>query len=234
VNPSTRPASRLPYRLASADDHPGWTLGFLFCFLLGWWGFLSFWGYGLVRSHLQGSQAWANAPGNIQRLLWTQTIFFFLLAVAGVVLLVAFLRQLYVTLGHKQARVEVSAQPLHPGEKFELFVSLSGPLKLKGLRVLLVCQEEASSGKEDDVHTETRRVAEVEVARKEAFTITRAFPYEVRRVVQVPARAMHSFEAKHNKVRWLVVVSGEAAGWPKFEHRFPVIVYPAPADRRQG
>jgi hypothetical protein len=230
---STGKPTRLRYQLASADHHPGWTLAFLFFFMLVWCGISSFWGYGVVRSHLQGSPVWEMAPVNPQRILWAQTIFFIPFVLGGVMLVGAFLRQLYVTLGHKRARVEVSAQPLHPGEKFDVFLSLSGPLKLKGLRVLLVCQEEASYGEGTNVRTETRRVVEEEVVRRDAFAIARHFPYEVQRVVQVPAGAMHSFEAKHNKVRWLVIISGEAAGWSNLEHSFPVIVYPAPADRGQ-
>jgi hypothetical protein len=226
VAPSDKPGTRLRYQLASGDQHPGCTLAFLVCFTLFWCGFISFWGYGLVQTHLKASQALKSVSGG-QGFLWGQMIFFIPFAVAGVVLVGASLRQVYRTLGHTRARVEVSAQPLHPGEKFEVFVSLFGPLNVKGLRVSLVCQEEASYGEGTNVRTETRRVVAVEVLRREAFSISRAFPYEVHQVVRVPARAMHSFEAKHNKVRWLVVVAGEVAGWPNFEHTFPVVVHPA-------
>jgi hypothetical protein len=190
--------------------------------MLVWWAFISVWGYGLAQAHLQAQAAGAG------RRLWFQTIFFVPFALAAVWLVVEVLRHLYLTLAHRQARVEVSAQPLHPGEEFEVFVSQPGPLRLRCLRVCLVCQEEASYGEDSELPTEKRRAEQIEVLREEAFAIGRGFPYEERRAARVPPRAMHSFEAKHNKVRWLVAVAGDVAGGPSFEQLFPVVVHPAP------
>jgi hypothetical protein len=230
VDLSGKPGTMLRYRLTSRDDHPGCMLGCVFFFTLAWWGFISFWGYELVQGHRQDPAAWANAPVWVKGWLWFQTIFFVPFGLAGLWLVGYFLWHLYRTLGHRRAQVEVSAQPLHPGEEFEVFVSQSGPLQLNNLRVVFVCQEEASYGQGTDVRTETRRVEQVEVVREEAFTIARGFPYEIRRTVRVPARAMHSFEAKHNKIRWLVVIAGDVAGWPNFERTFPVVVHPTPGN----
>ena len=38
---------------------------------------------------------------------------------------------------------------------------------------------------------------------------------------------MHSFQSRHNVVRWKLVVRGEAEAWPMFERGFPIVVYPA-------
>jgi hypothetical protein len=230
VSASAETATTLRYRLASGDEHPGCMLAYIFCFMLAWWAFVSFWGYGLVQAHLQGGQAWKNAPVGVKGWVWFQTIFFLPFAVAAVWLLGSFLRQVYRTLGHRQAVVEVSAQPLHPGEEFEVLVCQGGPLHLKRLGVLLVRQEEASYAEGTAVRTETRRAEEVEIVREEDLSIARGFPWQVRRTVRVPPRAMHSFEAKHNKVRWLVILSGDVTGWPSFEQHFPVVVHPAPGD----
>jgi hypothetical protein len=228
VDYSGKPGTMLHYRLMSGDNHPGCMLGCVFCFMLAWWGFISFWGYGLVQGHLQDPAAWANAPVWVKGWLWFQTIFFLPFALAGLWLVGYFLWHVYRTLGHRRSRVEVSAQPLHPGDEFEVFISQFGPLRLKSLRVLFVCQEEASYGQGTNVRTETRRVEEVEVVREEALAIARGFPYQVHCKVRVPARAMHSFEAKRNKIRWLVIIAGDVAGWPSFERTFPAIVHPAP------
>jgi hypothetical protein len=225
VDLSAKPGTTLRHRLASVGEHPGCALTCVVIFALVWCGFVSFWGYGLVQAHLQN---WRNAPALAQGWLWFQTIFFLPFILGGVMLVAHVLRNVYVTLGHRRTRVEVSAQPLHPGEEFEVFVSQSGPLRVKDLRVLFVCQEEASYGAGTDRRTETRRVEELEVARAEAFAIARGVPYEIKRTVRVPVRAMHSFEVEHNKVRWLVVVAGEVVGWPKFEHSFLVVVHPEP------
>jgi hypothetical protein len=230
VASSGKPGTALRYWLASGDDHPGCMLGCVFFFMLGWWGFLSFWGYELAQSHRQDPAAWANAPGWVKGWLWVQTIFFVPFGLAGLWLVGYFLWYVYRTLGHRRSRVEVSAQPLHPGQEFEVFVSQSGPLRLKSLRVLFVCQEEASYGQGTDIRTETRRTEQIEVVYEEAFAIARGFPYEFRRTLRVPARAMHSFQARHHKVRWLVVIAGDVAGWPNFERTFPVVVHPAPGD----
>jgi hypothetical protein len=230
VDSSGQAGTTLPYRLAPGGDRPGCMLAYTFFFMVVWWGFISFWGLGLLQSHRQDPALWKNVPAGMKTWLWFQTIFFIPFGLAGLWLVGSFLRQLYLILGRRRTRVEVSAQPLHLGEAFEVFVSQSGPLQLKSLRVLLVCEEEASYGQGTDVRTETRRTQEEEVVREDAFAIARGFPYEVHREARVPARAMHTFEAKRNKVRWLVVVSGDVAGWSSFERKFPVVVHPAPGD----
>jgi hypothetical protein len=225
---SGKPGGTLPFRLATGEDHPGCALVYTFFFMVAWWAFIGFWGLGLRQAHRQGPQAWAILPAGMQRWLWVQTIFFIPFALAGLWLVGSFLWQAYRAFGRRRVRVEVSAQPLHPGERFELSVWQAGPLQLYNLRVLLVCQEEASCGEGPEAHTETQRAAEVEIVREEAFAIASDFPYEARRAARVPARAMHSFEAKHNKVRWLVVVAGKTTGGRSFEHTFSLVVHPRP------
>ena len=37
---------------------------------------------------------------------------------------------------------------------------------------------------------------------------------------------MHSFRARHNEVSWRLVLQGEAAGKPRLEREFPLVVRP--------
>ncbi|MFQ5577922.1 MAG: hypothetical protein ACE5G8_13140 [Anaerolineae bacterium] len=49
--------------------------------------------------------------------------------------------------------------------------------------------------------------------------------------VQIPPDAMHTFEARRNKIIWLLTLKVEIAGWPDLTHEYPVTVLP---ERAQG
>jgi hypothetical protein len=121
---------------------------------------------------------------------------------------------------------EVTPHPLFPGEPYQIFLSWRGPLRLRSLTVALVCEEEATYRQGTDTRKETRRVHYEEVARQEGLLIDRDFPWEFRHQSRLPAGAMHSFEAGHNKVSWMIRVEGDVPGRPRLRHDFPLAVYP--------
>ena len=98
---------------------------------------------------------------------------------------------------------------------------------MKALALLLVAEEEATYRQGTDTRCETRRVCQRKVFRRENFEIGGGLPFEAQCELEVPARAMHSFKAEHNEIRWKLIVKGELVGWPAYERDFPVIVYPA-------
>jgi hypothetical protein len=56
-------------------------------------------------------------------------------------------------------------------------------------------------------------------------------PFEIARgelAVSIPDDTMHSFAGDHNKVVWVVRVSGEVPGWPDVNDEFPVEIHPLP------
>jgi hypothetical protein len=94
------------------------------------------------------------------------------------------------------------------------------------LELWLVCEEEATFTQGTDVRTEVREVFRQLCFERRDFSIEPAAPLNEACNVTVPAAAMHSFQSRHNAVRWRLVVRGASAGWPEFARGFPVVVYP--------
>jgi len=100
-------------------------------------------------------------------------------------------------------------------------------MKMNRLRLLCVCEEQASRSGGGDSRTETRRVYEEEVLARDQFELQPSVLLEARAELRLPRGAMHSFLAEHNQVRWKLVVRGDIAGWPTFEREFPIVVQPS-------
>jgi len=123
--------------------------------------------------------------------------------------------------------VEISDHPLRPGGRYRLYVSQGGPLKVNSLAVSLVSTESARYRQGTNAHTDTKMVRREVLFLNEGFQIERGMPFEARTEFSVPTGVMHSFEGGNNKVEWKLLVNGDIAGWPDFEHEFPVLVLPA-------
>jgi len=154
-------------------------------------------------------------------------------ALAGIALIVVFFRQLLVTTGVGPTTVEISDHPLHPGQRCRLRVSQSGRLKFNSLKVMLVCEEEATYRQGTNTRAETWEVHRQEVSHHEHFEVKRGVPFEDECELAMPAGAMHSFRAEHNEIHWKVVVQGDADGWPDYERSFPVVVRPGNGETRR-
>ena len=141
-------------------------------------------------------------------------------------LLFFFLRQLRLVRGVGPTVVEVSAFPLVAGEPARLYLGQSGALRVKALRVTLVCEESATYRQGTDTRTEKRSVYRADVCRADDFAIEKDRPFEARGELAVPGTAMHSFKADHNEVRWELVVEAELAGLPKYRQEYPLVVRP--------
>jgi hypothetical protein len=208
------PGTRLRFRLPIGTS-PGWALFgvLLACVLCN--GIVSVFATSAVRGHLVGEPD------------WLLTLFTVPFVLAGIGLIVFFIRQLLLTTGIGPTLVEISDHPLHPGQQCRLIVSQSGRLKVNSLEVLLVCEEAATYRQGTDTRTETREVYRRELLRHEDFKVRHGLPFEAECELAVPPAAMHSFKADHNEVNWKLVVRGDAAGWPDYRRAFPVIIHPA-------
>jgi hypothetical protein len=107
-----------------------------------------------------------------------------------------------------------------------LFLSQTGRLRLHWLEVLLACDEEATYRHGTNTRTETHRVYQQSVFRRDRFDDQQGMPFTARFAAEVPPGAMHSFKSGHNEIHWKFVVRGRVAGWPDFQRAFPVIVRP--------
>ena len=208
-NPGTRLAYRLPI-----DASPGWNLFGTLLACLFWNGIVA---VGWVS--VMGD--WRENNGG-----WFPALFLLPFTLVGLGLIYYFLRQWMITTGVGATRIEISAHPLYPGNEYEVFLSQEGRLKMNSLEVLLSCHEQAIYRQGTDTRTATECVHQESVYRRDAFEVRPGIPFEDRCKIRVPAEAMHSFKSDHNAVGWYLVVRGDIAGWPDYERKFPLVVYP--------
>lgn len=213
TNVTDSPGTKLAFRLPVAGS-PGWALFARLMACLFWNGIVAVFLVIVVRGFLEGSPSWFLA------------IFVSPFVLIGIGLIVFFLRQLVVTTGIGPTLVEISDQPLHPGGQYRLFLSQTGRLKMNWLELLLVCEEETTYRQGTDTRTETERVCQKPLFRREQLEVAGSRPFEVECQFEVPAGAMHSFKSGHNEIAWKILVKGSPVRWPDFERSFPVIVYP--------
>jgi hypothetical protein len=136
-------------------------------------------------------------------------------------------RQLWLTTVFGPTCVEISDLPLRPGGQYEIFLSQSGRFRLPGVRLCVVCEEEANFSQGTDIRTESHVVYEHPVFCREAVQVEPGYPLEVRSAFRLPPTAMHSFQSAHNAVRWKLLLTSTAPdSAPPFVRSFPLVVYP--------
>ena len=207
------PGTELAYRLPVAGS-PAWTLGLWLTACLIWNGLVSLFAVVAVNS------LWAGDPD------WVLIVFLIPFLVIGIGLIVVFVRQLVLATAIGPTLLEISEQPLGPGRSCGLFLSQTGRLPIHWLEVSLACDEEATYRHGTNTRTETHRVYQQSVFRRERFEVQQGMPFTARFTAEVPAGAMHSFKSAHNEINWRFIVRGRVAGWPDFQRAFPVIVRP--------
>jgi hypothetical protein len=213
TNVTDSPGTTLAFRLPVIGA-PTWTLCAWLVAALLWNGLVSVFVVLVIRSFLRGDPD------------WLLTAFTFPFVLIGVGLIAFFVRQLVITTGVGPTLVEVSEQPLYPGNHYRLFLSQTGRRKLARLELLLVCDEEATFRHGTDTRTETRRVHQQTLFEGDQLEVSGGVPLQTECELAVPAGAMHSFKSAHNEVTWKILVKGSPARWPDFERSFPVLVYP--------
>jgi hypothetical protein len=207
------PGTKLAFRLPIGTS-PGWVLFGWAAACLAYNGVVAIFAWGAIAGHLGGTPD------------WFLTIFIIPFAAIGVWLIVFFVRQLAVNTGIGPTMVEISDQPLYPGERYRLSLTQTGRLKINSLRVWLVCDEEATYRHGTDTRTESQRVYQQVLLDRDRLDLKRGQPFEANCEIELPRGVMHSFKSEHNEVSWKVVVKGQVAAWPDYERCFPVIVYP--------
>ncbi len=208
------PGTKLRYRLPIGTS-PGWALFGTLLACLGWNGIVGAFLVMAINGHL------ADTPD------WGMTIFLIPFVLVGTFLAVALIRQLLLTTGVGPTQVELSDHPLHPGNRYEVFISQSGRLPLDALELELCCEEQATYREGTNTRTEMRGVYAKQLYCGERLKVYRSAPFQMTCELVVPPGAMHSFKSEHNSVTWRLVVQGRVAGWPSYRRDYPVIVYPA-------
>ena len=140
-----------------------------------------------------------------------------------------FLRQLREAAGVGATIVEISDNPLCPGDHYRLYVVQYGNLRLRRLRVMMVCEEESIFRQGTDVRTDRHVAHELIICNEKNVSIDPKGAWEREFDMLVPEEAMHSFRSPHNAVHWKIIVQGESRPWPSFCRSFPVVVHPSHA-----
>lgn len=209
---TSSPGTTLAFRLAAQS--PAWGLLAFLLACLFWNGIFSVLLTVVVRSHVAG-----NAE-------WFLTAFTIPLGVVGVLLVWGFFRHLREVTRVAPTIVEISDHPLRPSKEYELYVAQPGPLELERFRVLVVCEEEATYSQGTNSRTMQRRVYQDELFHREGLRIPAGTMFETRCRLRLPPRAMHSFQSRHNQIRWKVLVEGATPRHPFFERGFTIHVHP--------
>jgi hypothetical protein len=123
-------------------------------------------------------------------------------------------------------RVELSAHPLHPGERCRVYFALPGPIQLHELEVELSCEEKVKYQEGSDTRAENCLVHSHQILARDTLTIEKGSLFEFQQDIQIPPGAMHSFEAGRNQIDWKITVSAATDGWVHLWVDYPLIVQP--------
>jgi len=203
----------LAFRLPS--ERAGWQLPALLAGSVVWNGVVAVFVTMAVQGHMAGEPD------------WLQTFFLAPLVFVGLGLIVMLVRTALIGTGIGPTIAEISEHPLLPGGSYQVFVYQPGRLSVKLLRILLVCEEQATYRQGTNTRTATERVFEREVFRRGEFEIHPERPFEAQLPLEIPSAAMHSFRSDHNQVHWKLVVTGEAVDRKDFDRSFTLHVYPS-------
>jgi hypothetical protein len=211
---ATEKATTLAVRLQPEGVPAGCALGCLAVVTLAWLAFAVPHFITAVQDQLRGQ---ANRGAMV---LPTVFLAIGVAMLGGVVLFLARWRAGRVAL-------ELSAHPLQAGGRYELWaVQQEGRVPVRQVHIRLYCQESATYRQGTSTSTSTREVCSREVLIPGLDPGCDDLTQGVRCDFVVPPSAMHSFEAKHNKIAWKLELRGRVGRWP-LRLKFPVIVYPA-------
>jgi hypothetical protein len=205
------PGRELAYSLAS-NSRPGTSLLIALGIAAFWNGIVSVFVVHVIHGFVIGQ------PN------WFLTVFLVPFVLVGLVLLGVVLFALVYFVGSLLAgglHLEIAAHPLLPGSSSEILVEQRGACPLGSVRVTLKCTESATYTAGTNSSTATK-----EVYRQDVLGPEPSLAGALRGTVTVPAGAMHSFEANHNKITWTVEVRGRVLGVLPHGCEFPVIVRP--------
>jgi hypothetical protein len=213
ANLTNSPGVKLAYRLPCLES-PAWRLLISALCCAVWSGVAGVLVVIAINSHRSGQPQ------------WLLSLFATLFVAGGLLFVHSFFRQLLIHTMLGPTSVEISAHPLRPGGRYQLFLSQGGRLQMNRLRVYLVCREEATYRQGTDIRIEQHTVQRKTLASRDGVRISPANRFEHECELRIPDEAMHSFVSRNNAIHWRLLVQGEAESWPAFERSYPVIVYP--------
>jgi hypothetical protein len=153
---------------------------------------------------------------------WFLALFLTPFVVVGLVLVGAFVSQV-LALSNPVPRITLNRRVLRPGERLEVDWQMRGRVQaLRRLRLSLEGREEATYRRGTDTRTDREVFATVDLL--DTGDLATMAAGRVAR--DLPARLMHSFAAKNNKIVWALRVRGEIPRWPDVDEEFVVTIAP--------
>lgn len=126
------------------------------------------------------------------------------------------------------ASLTIDRLPLRLGERFtvEFEQQTRSACQINRVTVTLFCQEWVRY----TVGTDTR-TAEHTVLERKQTVLEQSDAYASQQITgrcefEIPIGAMHSFDAANNKVKWMLKLHTDIAGWPDYASDFPIAVVP--------
>ena len=156
---------------------------------------------------------------------WVPLAIISVFAVMGLGLLFAAGHALLRVLLVGDTTVEISREPLAPGETATIYVKQAGRFQIEQAEVRLFCRKEATYRRGTDTVTDKQEVLSEVVARSGRMQ-SRSGHALLDAQVRIPRNAMHSFEAPNNKIRWFIGVKLVIAGRPDVNDAFVLRVAP--------
>lgn len=122
-----------------------------------------------------------------------------------------------------QTTVDVSSATAVPGEPIEIIVAQPGQFIIDQCNVELICQESATYTAGTDTETKTEIVRTIPICDIGNVT-ARNGQMLTRQTIVIPADAMLSFDARNNKITWMIRVKMVIPKRPDSQQLFPLRV----------
>ena len=128
-----------------------------------------------------------------------------------------------LALTNPRPTITVNSVAIPLGEKLKLSWTLNGSSNsVRKFRINLKGREKATYQRGTTTTTDEAIFADITI-----FETTDSFDMdEGTREITIPANSMHSFNAPHNKIEWVLEIRGDIPFWPDISAAFPIIVMP--------
>jgi hypothetical protein len=188
----------------------------LFLFALFWNGIISVFIFQVLETWRAGSPNW------FLTLFMIPFVLVGLGAAGGV-------GYFFLALFNPRPKLVVSPSAIPLGGSGQLEWEVSGRVdRIRHFYIFLEGREEATYRSGKSTRTDKEVFARIDVLD------TQAPGYMIRGSarITIPPEALPSFESVHNRIVWVLSVSGEIERWPDLNEEFPIAVLPTSASRR--
>jgi hypothetical protein len=177
-----------------------------------------------------GALAWFAAGTEGKGTAWVGYVVGGAFGLVGLIVLWTFVRQ-FAAIGLKETIVEISREPLQPGETASICLIQPGPAKLKSLRANLVCMESRSKSvwnsekKVHEQHREERLASSEKVLEATHLNVAAGDAWHEIATFSLPADAKAVGTVDGVTTTWKIEVWGTGYFLASFMHPFRVDVF---------